>query len=331
MRKYVLLIIFTVLLIGASFFIPNLYIKKIPVVETRIITPTLVRTTIKCSGRVEERKKSEVTYEKAFVPDFIKVKVGDHIKKGDLLMTIDKEATRQAYIEKKNAVEVFGNASNYDFNNLTQEELMKLIDIPEEIRSTVEGVVTSINAEEGILGNPEKALVTVSDLSKLQVRVPVNESQISDVKVGQKVTITGVGFKDVKLTGVVDSIGLVAKTPPTGINTEAFVEVLVTFDCKSGIVKPGFTAKAEIEVSKTPDMLIVPYTSVLQDEESRSFIYIYENGRARRQNLTLGKELEQGYEVIEGLDCAARIITNADKISRNNSRVILAEKAGKGA
>lgn len=331
MRKYVLLIIFTVLLIGASFFIPNLYIKKVPVVETQIITPTLVRTTIKCSGRVEERKKSEVTFEKAFVPAFVKVKVGDYIKKGDLLMTVDKEATRQAYIEKKNTVEVFGKASNYDINSLTHEELQKLMDLPEEIYSTVEGVVTSINAEEGILGDPDKALVTVSDLSKLQVRVPVNESQISDVKVGQKVTITGVGFKNVQLTGVVDSIGLVAKTPPTGVNAEAFVEVLVTFDCKSGTVKPGFTAKAEIEISKTPNLLIVPYTSVLQDEEGQPYVYIYENGRAIRQDLTLGKELEQGYEVVKGLDSAARVITHADKISRNKCRVILAEKARKDA
>lgn len=329
MKKYVILTIFTVLLIGASFFISNFYISKIPVVETKIITPTLVRTTVNCSGRIEERDKAEVTYEKPFVPASINVKVGDYIKKGDLLMTVDKEATQKAYVENKTAIEVFDNAPNMDFNSFNKEELLQAIDIPEEIHSTVEGVITNINAREGILDDPNKALVTVSDLSRLQVRVPVNESQISDIKIGQKATITGVGFKNEKLIGVVDSIGLVAKTPPTGISAEAFVEVLVTFDCKSRAVKPGFTAKTEIEIDKTPNMIIVPYTAVSQDEKGQEFVYIYEKGRAVRQKLTLGRELEQGYEVIKGIESGTRVITNADKIKKDKSRVILAEKVRK--
>lgn len=329
MRKYAALLIITILFLGASLILPDLYVKKIPVVETQIITPTLVRTTIKCTGRVEERNKSEVIFDKPFVPAYINVKVGDSIKKGDLLMTVDKEATRQAYMESKNAVEVFGNNANFQFGNLTGDELIKHLDLPEEIRSTIDGVVTSVDAEEGVLSRSELPLVTVSDLSKLQVKVPVNESQISDVKVGQKVTITGVGFKNVKLTGTVDSIGLVAKTPPTGTNLEAYVEVFVTFDCNNGTVKPGFTAKAEIEIDKTPNVLIVPYTAVQQDEDGQQYVYLYKNGKAVRQYLTLGKELEQGYEVLDGIEREDKVITHADNISRNNSRVILAKKAGK--
>ena len=125
------------------------------------------------------------------------------------------------------------------------------------IRSPVDGVVLTRTIEPGqtvaaSLQAPE--LFTIAeDLSKMQILLNVDESDIGKVKTGQSVTFTADAFSDTQFNGVVEQVRLAATTT----NNVVTYPVVVTVDNSSGQLLPGLTVNAEIEVSKRNDVLLV--------------------------------------------------------------------------
>ncbi len=123
------------------------------------------------------------------------------------------------------------------------------------IRSPVDGVVLTRKIEPGqtvaaSLQAPE--LFTIAeDLSKMQIELLVDESDIGQVKVGQSVGFTADAFPDRQFKGTVEQVRLAAATN----NNVVTYPVVVTVDNSDGTLLPGLTVNAEIEVSKKPNVL----------------------------------------------------------------------------
>jgi HlyD family secretion protein len=118
------------------------------------------------------------------------------------------------------------------------------------IRSPVDGVVLTRKIERGqtvaaSFSAPE--LFTIAeDLSKMQIQLAVDESDIGQVQRGQTVTFTADAFPDRKFKGVVEQVRLAATTTSNVVT----YPVVVTVDNSDGTLLPGLTVNAEIEVSK---------------------------------------------------------------------------------
>ncbi len=125
------------------------------------------------------------------------------------------------------------------------------------IRSPVDGVVLTRQIEPGqtvaaSLQAPE--LFTIAeDLSKMKIELSVDESDIGQVKSGQGVSFTVDAFPNRQFRGVVDQVRLSATTS----NNVVTYPVVVTVDNSDGILLPGLTVNAEIEVSKREGVLKV--------------------------------------------------------------------------
>lgn len=123
------------------------------------------------------------------------------------------------------------------------------------IRSPVDGVVLTRKIEPGqtVAANfsaPE--LFTIAeDLSKMQIELSVDESDIGQVRVGQTVHFTADAFPERQFKGVVKQVRLAAATT----NNVVTYPVIVTVDNGDGTLLPGLTVNAEIEVSKRSDVL----------------------------------------------------------------------------
>ncbi len=125
------------------------------------------------------------------------------------------------------------------------------------IRSPVDGVVLTRTIEPGqtvaaSLQAPELFQIA-EDLSKMKIELAVDESDIGQVKQGQTVTFTADAFPDRQFRGVVDQVRLSATTT----NNVVTYPVIVTVDNSDGILLPGLTVNAEIEVSKREGVLKV--------------------------------------------------------------------------
>ena len=108
----------------------------------------------------------------------------------------------------------------------------------------------------------------VADLSKMEVRVKVNENDIVNVKVGDPVKISIDAYPDRKFNGVVREIGASADNAgATGQATAATDQVTnfivkIRVSDKEVALRPGMSATADIETQTVKDVVAVPIQSV---------------------------------------------------------------------
>ncbi len=132
-----------------------------------------------------------------------------------------------------------------------------------------DGVVSALNVEQGeivitgTMNNPGTQILVVSDLSRMLVRADVDETDVVDLRLGQKAKITVDALPDTSFTGTVTEIGNTAKRSLTGTEGQTNFEVKVVFDHDVPQVRPGMTADVEIETATHARTHAVPIQSVV--------------------------------------------------------------------
>jgi len=133
-----------------------------------------------------------------------------------------------------------------------------------------DGVVSALNVEQGenvIMGtmnNVGTQILTVSDLSRMLVRADVDETDIVDLKLGQKVKISVDAVPDTTFSGTVTEIGNTAKRSLTStVEGQTDFEVKVVFDDNVPQVRPGMTADVNIDTGTHEKTLAVPIQAVV--------------------------------------------------------------------
>lgn len=134
------------------------------------------------------------------------------------------------------------------------------------IESPITGIITRRNIEEGetvvigTMNNAGTVLLTVADMSVIEAEVEVDETDIPNVKLGQKakVTIDAMGGKS--FTGKVTEIGNspIQAAGSTSASQATNFKVKVTLDGEIPEVRPGFTATAEITTATRTGVIAVP-------------------------------------------------------------------------
>jgi HlyD family secretion protein len=137
----------------------------------------------------------------------------------------------------------------------------------------MDGTVSSRTSEVGerVQASSEftgTEIMRVADLSKMEVRVNVNENDIVNVKVGDPVKISIDAYPDRKFNGVVREIGAsAANSGATGQATAATDQVTnfvvkIRISDKDVGLRPGMSATADIETQTVKDVVAVPIQSV---------------------------------------------------------------------
>jgi HlyD family secretion protein len=133
-----------------------------------------------------------------------------------------------------------------------------------------EGVVSALDVEQGeivmtgTMNNPGTQILIVSDLSRMLVRADVDETDVVDLRVGQKAKISVDAVPDTTFEGTVTEIGNTAKRSITStVEGQTNFEVKVVFDKDVPQVRPGMTADVEIETATHAKTAAVPIQAVV--------------------------------------------------------------------
>ena len=139
-----------------------------------------------------------------------------------------------------------------------------------------DGVLSALNVEKGeivitgTMNNPGTQIMTVSDLSRMLVRAEVDETDVVDMKLGQKAKISVDAFPDTTFAGTVTEIGNTAKLSTiSSVQGQTNFEVKVAFDDIVPQVRPGMTADVDIETATHPKTLAVPIQAVIIRTQSQ--------------------------------------------------------------
>lgn len=126
------------------------------------------------------------------------------------------------------------------------------------IRAPIKGMVISRGVEEGQTVAASFSTPTlftiVEDLSNMEILADVDESDIGQVKVGQKVRFEVAAYPDKNFTGMVNQVRLMPKT----VSNVVSYTVVVSAENKNQLLLPGMTASLDFIISDVKDILKVP-------------------------------------------------------------------------
>lgn len=167
--------------------------------------------------------------------------------------------------------------------------------------SPIDGIITSLRVEEGevaivgTMNNPGTVLLTIADLSVMEVEVEVDETDVVSVRLGQTARVRVDAFPEKIFTGKVTEIGssALAKSSVSASQESKNFKVVITLDETGQLLKPGLSASADIIVAEKKNVLAVPVASLVIREISSS----KETAKAESQDSK--KEEEEGVFVVE--------------------------------
>jgi membrane fusion protein, multidrug efflux system len=150
---------------------------------------------------------------------------------------------------------------------------------------------------------PNLVSLTLVKINKVYARVSVAEDEVTTVHKGQKAIIVVGALGSASWAGTVEEIGVVADP------------MVHTYKMRIGILnkdlslKPGMICSVTIDNAHGVHGMLVPGRAVMIDESGRKFVYIVSpEKKALRKYIVVGRLLNNGVEVLEGLQLDNEIV-----------------------
>ena len=148
------------------------------------------------------------------------------------------------------------------------------------IRAPISGRVTRLNVEQGetvivgTMNNPGSLVLTVSDLSIMEVVLEVDETDVPEISVGDSAVVDLDAFPDLDFVGTVTEIGNSAIRDPstaasTGQTPTIDFEVIVTLNNPPAELRPDLSATADVVTEVRRDALAIPIIALTVRQSDR--------------------------------------------------------------
>lgn len=164
------------------------------------------------------------------------------------------------------------------------------------VRAPFDGVVSARLAQPGMKLSPDVSILSMVDLTQLELQAPAPASEIPAVHVGQIAHFRVDGFGDRQFEGRVTRINPLTETGSRSIM------LYLAVDNSDGALKGGMFAQGELALDRSEPRPSIPLVAVHSDA-GVDYVYRYEEGHLTRRGVTLGlRSPQQGLvEVREGL------------------------------
>ena len=252
----------------------------------------------------------------------VAVKVGDSVKAGQILVTLDttledaQVAQAQANVEAAqtnvDAAQSYTLAQSKAALKQAQETL-KVAQAQQGqmvYKASIAGTVLEVNVQAGNISPVQQPLVLVADLSQMNVEAQLNEVDAGKVQLGGKVTVTSKVLGNTSVQGTIVEIAPEAVSQPSVQgNASPTVRVKIRLDQVPVGLKPGFTVSIQIIVATKEGVLAVPQEALFQ-EGSKNYVYQIEGGRLLKTEVTVGIGNDTHQEIISGVKVGDVVVLN---------------------
>lgn len=306
---------------------------------------------ITTSGQVTSKETAVIsTRVMGFVTGF-KVKVGDKVQKGQLLVTISngdilaKRAQAQALITEAEAAlkdakkdydryeELYKqkSASAKEFENITlhynsvktkaeaayqmKNEADAML-IYTNLTAPFSGVVTQRNLDEGSLANPGMPIVMVEQAGSYEVRASVSEADIANIKTGM------VAELEVKSTGKRYN-GKIAEVSTSSQYSGGQYFIKISLPSQQELFSGMFVnVSIPIANAKTNENnILVPASALIYKDQLVGIYTISESNQALLRWLKIGKTTGDKVEILSGLNAEEKFILQSEGKLYNGAQI----------
>lgn len=165
----------------------------------------------------------------------------------------------------------------------------------------------------GAMVHFQQTIFSLPDLTKMQVKVKIHESNVKKVKPGQKAEIRVDAYSKSVLRGTVEKVATIAESRgywDEGGTKEYVTIVKIDELPEDAGLKPGMTAEVKVLVDDLPDVLIVPVQAVAEDKDTH-YGYVFTPRGYERRAVTIGANNESFVEIKKGLQESERVALDA--------------------
>ena len=169
------------------------------------------------------------------------------------------------------------------------------------ISSPLKGTIKTRHIKVGEFVRKGDKLVEILDIDRIIVKVNIPEQEILSIQVGQNVEVALYIMEKKTFLGIVKNIGLEADSS----NRTFPVEILV--DNKERQLRAGMLARATFTKNVDQDQIVIPRHTVLERDQGR-VVYVFEDGKAFRRDITIGLSQLDQVQVVQGLNKGELIV-----------------------
>ncbi|EAQ02327.1 hypothetical protein OB2597_19631 [Pseudooceanicola batsensis HTCC2597] len=172
------------------------------------------------------------------------------------------------------------------------------------ITAPFSGMISQRNVDPGTYVAPGTALMTLVDITSLELEGAVPVLYAPRIRTGQTVTITVEGLGAQSFSGTVERIAPVAATGTR------MLPIYATFGNDDGTLRGGMFASGRLVLGEKADAIGIPRDALREDDEGR-FVLRIEGDRVERQPVTVARMWDRGrmVEISEGLDPGDTIVS----------------------
>lgn len=199
------------------------------------------------------------------------------------------------------------------------------------IRAPFDGTVLTKNADVGEMVTPyasssssKAAVVTIANMSSLEVEADVSEANIYKVKVRQPCEIVLDAYPGVKYAG------FVKKIVPTADRSRATVMTKIAFKSADYRVLPEMSARVNFlmaedkrDATLTKPVITVPKTAITTRENGKVVFKVIE-GYVRQSPVEVGRELGQATEMVSGVVAGDQVVLSPPGGMKTGDKVEIA-------
>ena len=164
------------------------------------------------------------------------------------------------------------------------------------------GIVSLRHAQAGERVALDGKVVTIVDLSRLQLEAAVPATEIGKLGVGQAVAFRVDGFGEQRFAGRIDRIN------PATVAGSRSIYVYAVIDNPQGVLRAGLFAQGAVSLERIEGALVVP-ASAVREELGRNVVYALVDGTVQRKAVKIGPaDAADRVQVLEGLEPGDRIV-----------------------
>lgn len=364
LKKRLKWIILLVVIIAAGIFGYNYYqqqqqIAATPVIEAVPAKYISMKSVVSATGTIKPLESVEVSSKITARVKQVLVKENDHVTAGQTVALLDgkdyETQKEQAEFTLNNAKIKYDRTSYlYNIGAKSKEELddaqynydtaeSKLAEAESNLAETVivspmDGVVIGEPVTDGTMavqGNSNPTVIMrIADLSQKQILAKVDETDIGNVKVGQKATFTVDAYNGKTFTATVSKISQTdldnswntsSSSSSSSSSSAAVIYYSVTLDVDDpeGLLMPSMTARVDIETANKDNALAVPLSALKTDSNGSYVVIVKKDGTTENRYVETGIYSDDNVEIVSGLaegECVSVAMAKKTTTNNNNQR-----------
>lgn len=281
-------------------------------------------------GTVEESFGSQLSFATVGTVSKVLVDEGQAVNKGQVLAILDNTSAKNAFQIAKSTLSQTQDAFNrlqtlYKKGSLPE---IKYIEIQTQLaQAQASERIARKNLEDCVLHAPfagyiSKKIVEVGNnvmpgvgcfklvkIDQVKVKVAIPEKEISEIKIGDSIDFTVAALNDRSYIGKVLEKGVQANP------LSHTYDIKISQNNPDHALLPGMVCSVGIDVKDLGKAILIPQNAVMIDGND-TFVWVVENGQARKRVVISGGVNDQGVIITDGLTNGEKVIVSGqDKVS----------------